>query len=96
MLFQPAQLIFLSSKWVTSTLDILQLFNSAQEDYREVQNVDSKNVHLITSMEKWEAKLLEATQDGKIVSLSPSIISFVYVRMASKLFLVHLFITFDI
>ncbi|KAA0039367.1 thioredoxin H-type [Cucumis melo var. makuwa] len=43
------------------------LFNSAQEDYREVQNVDSKNVHLITSMEKWEAKLLEATQDGKIV-----------------------------
>ncbi|XP_022989932.1 thioredoxin H4-1-like [Cucurbita maxima] len=44
-----------------------KVFSSDQEDYAEVQNVDSKNVHLIGSMEKWEAKLLEATRDGKIV-----------------------------
>ncbi|XP_022134270.1 thioredoxin H4-1-like [Momordica charantia] len=44
-----------------------KFFNSDQEDQGEVQNVDSKNVHLITSMETWEAKLLEATKDGKIV-----------------------------
>lgn len=56
--------------WVTSTLDILQLFNSDQKDNAVKEQVDSKNVHLITSIEKWEAKLSEATKDGKIVSFS--------------------------
>ncbi|XP_023551108.1 thioredoxin H-type-like isoform X2 [Cucurbita pepo subsp. pepo] len=43
------------------------LFNSDQKDNAVKEQVDSKNVHLITSIEKWEAKLSEATKDGKIV-----------------------------